>query len=64
VCVERWPVHRLVTGAARPRGVPATVAEAGLVTDKDLVGAKLVAVRASRRGMGDPLSGRGLHEFA
>jgi len=40
------------------------VAEAGLVTDKDLVGAKLVAVRASRRGMGDPLPGRGLHEFA
>jgi hypothetical protein len=36
--VERWPVHRLVACATRPRRVPAAVAEAGLVTNEDLAG--------------------------
>ena len=35
--VERRPVHRLIAGAARPGGVPAAVAEAGLMADEDLV---------------------------
>jgi hypothetical protein len=38
VDVERRPVHRVVACAARPRGVPAAVAEAGDMLDEDLVG--------------------------
>jgi hypothetical protein len=40
VCVERRPVHRGVAAAARPGGVSAAVAEAGLVADEDLAGAE------------------------
>jgi hypothetical protein len=64
VGVERWPVHRLIASAASPGGVPAAVAEAGLVADEDLAGAQDVAVRASGRRVGDPLAGRGLHQLA
>ena len=64
VGVERRPVHRLIACAAGPGGVPAAVAEAGLMADEDLAGAELVPVRASRRWVGDPLPGRGLHELA
>ena len=41
--VERRPVHRLIAGAARPRGVAAAVPEAGLMTDEDLAGAEACA---------------------
>ena len=47
-----------------PCGVPAAVAEASLMTDQHLAGAKPVAVRAVRRWVGDPLPGRGLYQFA
>ena len=53
--VERWPVHRLIAGAACPGGVPAAVAEAGLVTHQDFVGAEAVTVGAVARRVGDPL---------
>ena len=42
----------------------AAVAEAGLMTDEELVRAERVAVGASRRWVGDPLPGRGLNEVA
>jgi len=64
VGVEWRAVHGLVACAARPGGVPAAVAEAGLMADQDLARAKGVAVRAARRRVGDPLSVRGLYEFA
>ena len=38
--------------------------EAGLMSDEDLARAEPVPVRASRRGMGDPLPVRGLYELA
>ena len=64
--VPRWaaPVYRLIAGAAGPRGVPAAVPEAGLITDEHLAGAELVTVRATRRQVGDPLPGRRLHQLA
>ena len=34
------------------------------MSDEDLVRAKRVPVRASRRGVGDPLAGRGLQQLA
>ena len=34
------------------------------MTDDDRAGAELVAVRATRRRVGDPLPGRGLHQLA
>ena len=46
--VERWPVYRLVAGAAGPGGVPAAaVTKAGGMADEDLPGAELVAVGAA-----------------
>ena len=63
VSVERRPEHRRIAGAARPGGVPAAVTEAGLVTDEDGSG-RAVAIGASRGWVGDPSSGRGLHEVA
>jgi hypothetical protein len=39
VGVERWAVHRLIAGAARPCGVSAGVPEAGLMPDEHLPGA-------------------------
>jgi hypothetical protein len=57
-------VHRLVACAARPRGVPAAVTEAGLVAEQDLVRAEGVTVGAARRWLRDPLPGRGLHQLA
>jgi hypothetical protein len=62
--VEGRPVHRLVAFPACPGGVPAAVPEAGDMPDEDLAGAERVAVRASRRWVGDPLPGRGLHQLA
>jgi hypothetical protein len=64
VRVERRTVHRGVALSARPGGVAAAVAEAGLMTDEDLVRAELVAVGAARGRVSDPLLSRGLHEFA
>jgi hypothetical protein len=64
VRIERWPVHRLIAFAARPRGVPATVAKAGLMPHPYLTGPEPVAVGASRRWVGDPLPGCGLHQLA
>jgi hypothetical protein len=64
VLVERWPVHRLVACAARPRGVSAAVAEAGDMLDEDLVGAELVSVGAARLRLGHPLAVRRLHPLA
>jgi hypothetical protein len=43
--------------------VAAAVSEAGLMADEDLAGAEGVPVRASRRRVGDPLTGRGLHQL-
>jgi hypothetical protein len=63
VGVERRPVHRLIAGAARPGGVPATVSEARLMTHQDLVGAEGVSVWASRRWVRDPLPDRGLNKI-
>jgi hypothetical protein len=40
------------------------VTEAGLVTDEDSARAERVAIGASRGWVGDPSSGRGLHEVA
>jgi hypothetical protein len=48
VHVERRPVHGLVAHAAGPGGVPAAMAEAGDVTDQDVVRPEGVAVGASR----------------
>ena len=62
--IERRPIHRLIAAAARPGGVPAAVAEAGLMTHQDLVGAEGVAVGAVRGWVIDPLPGRGLHALA
>jgi hypothetical protein len=64
VRVERWPVHRLVAGAACPGGVPAAVAKAGLMSNEDFAGAEGVPVRASRRRSSDPLPGCCLHQLA
>ena len=48
-----------------PAGVPtAAVTEARDMSDEHLAGAELVAVRASRRWVGDPFPGRGLHQLA
>jgi hypothetical protein len=52
VCVERWPVHRLIACAAGPGGVPAAVPEAGLMIYKHRAGAEAVPVGASRRWVG------------
>ena len=62
--VDRRPVHRLIACAARPCGVPAAVAEAGLVPYEDLVGAEGVAVGAALRWVGDPVPGGGLNQIA
>ena len=62
--VKRRPVNRRVAVSAGPGGVPAAVPAAGLMTHEHLAGAEVVAVRASRRRMGDPLPGRRLYEFA
>jgi len=48
-----------------PAGVPAAaVSEAGDMANEDLVRAERMDVGTSRRRMGDPLAGRGLHEVA
>ena len=48
-----------------PAGVTAAaVAEAGDVSDEDLVGAEAVPIRASRRRARDPPPGRGLYQLA
>ena len=48
--VERRPVHHGVAGSAVPGGVAAAVAEAGDVSDKDLVrGPERVPARAVAR---------------
>jgi hypothetical protein len=64
VAVERRPVPRLVAHPAGPGGVAATLAEARLMSHEHLVGPERVPVGASRRRVGDPLPGRGLHEIA
>ncbi len=46
--VERWPVHRLVACAACPGGVPAAVAETGLMPHEYFAGTETMAVRAVR----------------
>ena len=50
VGVERRPVHRLIACAAGPCGVPAAVAEAGLMADEHLSGDELVTTRATLAG--------------
>jgi len=47
-----------------PADVPAAVTEASLMTDQHLAGTKPVAIRASRRRVGDPLAGRRLYKLA
>ena len=42
--VERRPVHRLIAGSAGPGGVPATVAETGLMADENFAGTEIVTV--------------------
>jgi hypothetical protein len=64
VGVERRPIHRRIALAARPCGVPAAVAEAGLMADEDLAWAKSVPVRATRRRLRDPFPGSRLHQLA
>jgi hypothetical protein len=64
VRIHRRPVHRLITRAARPHRVPTAVPKTGLMPDKDFASAELVPVGASRRRVGDPLPGRGLHHLA
>ena len=64
VRVEWRPVDGLVACAAGPGGVAAAVTEASLITDEHPAGAELVAVRAPRRRVGDPLPGRGLYHLA
>ena len=54
-----------IAGAARPGGVPAAVAEAGLVTDEDLAWRRAACPFGHRVGrVGDPLPGRGLYQLA
>jgi hypothetical protein len=55
VSVERRPEHRLIARAARPRGVPAAVPKAGLVTHEHRAGAKVVAAWAMHGWSGDPM---------
>src|SRR6478752_7105505 len=55
VGVQRRPVHHGVTDAARPGGVSAAFAQAGLMADQDLVRAEGVPVGAARWWVGDPL---------
>ena len=64
MCVQGRPVHGLVACAACPCGVPTTVTKARLMPDQYLAGTKPVAAWASRRRVGDPLPGRGLHQLA
>ena len=45
--LERRPVHRRITGAATPDGVPAAVPEAALVTDKYFATSEPVPVLTS-----------------
>jgi hypothetical protein len=63
VGVEGRPVHRLIAGAADPCGVPAAVAEAGLMTDENLAWAESMPVGAARRWVDDPRLGR-LYQLA
>jgi hypothetical protein len=59
VGVERWwPEHRLVACQARPGGVPAAVAEAGLMSYEDLVGAEGMAAWATHGWLGNPRPAR------
>ena len=60
VSIQGRPVDGLIACAACPCGVPAAVAEAGLVPDEHLSGAEPVPVRAVRRRVSDPLPGGGL----
>lgn len=62
--VERRPVHRLIACSARPRGVPATVTEASLITHEHQARPKLVTVRTPGRRVDNPLPGRRLHQLA
>jgi hypothetical protein len=64
VRVERRPVHHGIACAAVPAGVSAAVAAAGDMPDEDLIRPEDVPVGASRRWVGDPLPGRGLHQLA
>ena len=53
VSVKSWPVDDGFAGSAVPGGVSAAaVAEAGDVSDKDLIGSEGVPIRASRRWVG------------
>ena len=62
--VEWRSIHRQIARTARPCGAAAAVTETRLVADQHLAGAEGVPVGASRRGMGDPLPGSGLHQIA
>ena len=65
MCVERRPVHHGITRSAVPAGMPAAaVAEAGDVSDEDLIRAERVPVRAPRRWLGYPLPAAVLDEVA
>ena len=63
MCIERWPVHRLIAYPARPGGVPAAMPEAGLVADQHFAGAEYVSVGASAGWLGDPLAPAGSDEL-
>ena len=63
VGVGRRPVDGVVACVAAPCGVSAAMPEAGLMPDEH-PGAEWVPVGASRRWVGDPLPGRGLHQLA
>ena len=54
--VEWWSVHHGVAGSAVLGGVAAAVTEAGGVTDKDLVRAERMPVRAAVWRLHHPLA--------
>ena len=60
--VYRRSVHHLIAYAAGPGGVPAAVAETGLMSHQDLVRPR--ALGAMRGRVGDPISGRFSYELA
>ena len=64
VSVQGWSVNRVITCAARPGGVPAAVAEAGLMADEHFTGAEVVPVGTACRWVNDPLPGCRRHEIA
>ena len=64
VSVQRRTVDSLFAQAAGPCGVPAAVAQAGLMAYEDSVGAEAVPVGAARGWVDDPLPSRHLHQLA